>query len=113
VNGSAPARPFSLRLPEQKRGTAPSPHGGRCELCRKRAELLTKTPCCGRMVCIVSFSKRCCAVKHGRFTLCGAHNTEGHVGDWKICEVCPRTWPLEMYVWYGTNKWNFEKLENL
>jgi hypothetical protein len=57
-------------------------------------------------------SKSSCLVKHSRFTLCGAHHSEEHGGDWKSCEVCPETWPLEMYVWYGTNKWNFEKLEN-
>ncbi len=56
--------------------------------------------------------KRSCWIKHGRFTLCGGHHAEGHAGDWKTCEVCPRTWETEMYVWYGTNKYNFEKLPN-
>lgn len=70
------------------------------------------------MVCMVLLSggsmvsKSSCLVEHSRFTLCAAHHTEEHEGDWKSCEVCPKTWPLEMYVWYGTNKWNFEKLEN-
>src|SRR5688572_25056305 len=86
--------------------------GGRCELCRKPAEHLRKTECCGRMVCLLLssgaiVSKRSCLIKHGRFTLCGAHDAERHRGDWKTCKVCPKTWEPEMYVWYGTNKWNF------
>jgi hypothetical protein len=92
--------------------------GARCELCRRLTEHLVKTECWGRMVCAILLSngpvvsKSSCLVKHSRFTLCGVHHNEEHGGDWKSCEVCPKTWPLEMYIWYGTNKWNFEKLEN-
>ncbi len=105
---------MALRLVRPERRAT----GARCELCRRVSDHLRETECCGRMVCMVllsdgwSLSKSSCLIKHGRFTLCGAHHAERHGGDWKSCEVCPKTWPLEMYVWYGTNKWNFEKLEN-
>lgn len=33
---------------------------------------------------------------------------------WKTCKKCREGFEheLEMYVWYGTNEYNFEKLEN-
>jgi hypothetical protein len=57
-------------------------------------------------------SKSSCHVRHSRFTLCGFHHTEGHVGDWKVCKACRQSFENEMYVYYGTNKYNFEKLKN-
>ncbi len=37
---------------------------------------------------------------------------EEHRGDWKTCKKCYEAFEhkLEMYVWYGTNEYNFEKL---
>jgi CRISPR/Cas system-associated protein endoribonuclease Cas2 len=33
-------------------------------------------------------------------------------GDWKECQKCRKDFETEMYVWYGTNEYNFEKLAN-
>lgn len=37
---------------------------------------------------------------------------EGHKGNWMTCEDCRQNIETEMYVWYGTNEYNFVKLEN-
>ena len=39
---------------------------------------------------------------------------EGHKDSWKDCKKCLNDFKneLEMYVWYGTNEYNFEKLLN-
>ena len=36
---------------------------------------------------------------------------EGHEGDWKTCAKCRKSFQTEIYVWYGTNEYNFTKLE--
>jgi len=36
----------------------------------------------------------------------------GHSGDWKTCLKCREGIETEMYVWHGTNEFNFEKLPN-
>lgn len=61
-----------------------------------------------------SYVRNSCSRNHRRFTLCGAHFAEGHPGDWKKCKKCFHDFEheLEMYVWYGTNEYNFTKLEN-
>src|SRR5687767_13502361 len=88
--------PADRQGPRGRKPPARDPDGRRCELCRKPAERLEKTECCGRVVCVhlsgMVVLKRSCWIKHARFTLCGAHHTEGHAGDWKTCEVCPKTW---------------------
>ena len=90
----------------------------RCGLCGKKANL-TQTNCCGNWICddkhkYVSFSyaRNTCSRNHGRFTLCGYHQAEGHTGHWKNCVKCRGSFETEMYVWYGTNEYNFEKLSN-
>jgi hypothetical protein len=35
-----------------------------------------------------------------------------HAGKWQDCAECRASFPTEIYVWYGTNKYNFEKLPN-
>ncbi|MBU0657138.1 MAG: hypothetical protein KJ914_18600, partial [Gammaproteobacteria bacterium] len=35
-----------------------------------------------------------------------------HDGDWRTCQKCMEEVETEMYVWYGTNEYNFQKLEN-
>jgi hypothetical protein len=37
---------------------------------------------------------------------------ERHDGDWRDCPKCREAFETEMYVWYGTNEYNFEKLPN-
>jgi len=87
-------------------------------LCRKTTNL-TKTECCNNWICddedqYVSFSyaRNSCFRNHRRYTLCGYHHAEGHSGHWKECSQCREDTETEMYVYYGTNEYNFEKLEN-
>jgi hypothetical protein len=47
---SAREREFLASLREAR--VAKSPYGGRCDLCRKAAEYVRKTDCCGRTVCM-------------------------------------------------------------
>ena len=61
-----------------------------------------------------SYARNSCSRNHRRYTLCGHHHTEGHAGDWKTCAKCREDFgdELEMYAYFGTNAYNFEKLEN-
>jgi hypothetical protein len=90
----------------------------RCGLCGKRTNL-TKTDCCGQWICddadqyvLFSYARNSCYRNHDRYTLCSSHHHEGHDGDWKTCLACREAFETEMYVWYGTNEYNFEVLEN-
>ena len=92
-----------------------------CGLCGKKGKPRYKTECCNNWVCgnegdyvLFSYSRNICIRNHRRYTLCGYHHTEQHKGDWKTCNECLESFKheLEMYVWYGTNEYNFEKLEN-
>lgn len=90
----------------------------RCGLCGKTKNLI-KTDCCGQWICddeheYVAFShaRNSCRRNHRRFTLCGHHFANDHGGGWKECPACRKSFKTEMYVWYGTNEYNFEKLEN-
>ena len=90
----------------------------KCGLCGKTTNL-TKTECCGQWICVdedqyvpFSYARNSCYRNHRRYTLCGYHYTEGHPGDWKACSKCRDDFETEMYVYYGTNEYNFEKLEN-
>jgi len=90
----------------------------RCGLCGKTKNL-TKTECCGNWICddehkyvLFSYARNSCYRNHSRYTLCAFHHNEGHKGDWRTCEKCRNSFDTEMYVWYGTNEYNFVKLEN-
>jgi len=90
----------------------------RCGLCGKTRKL-TQTECCGQWICddenkyeLFSYARNSCHRNHRRYTLCGFHHVEAHGGDWKDCPECREGFDTEMYVWYGTNEYNFEKLEN-
>lgn len=103
-------------MPEKK---APSKLAKpQCGLCGKSGKLV-KTECCGHWVCDdedtyvpFSYARNSCHRNHRRFTLCGSHFAEGHKGDWKTCAECGDGFEVEMYVWYGTNEHNFERLQN-
>lgn len=92
------------------------PHCGLCGA----AENLIKTECCGNWICddshtyrLFSYAQNSCYRNHSRYTLCGFHHTEGHPGSWKDCQKCrEQIDETEMYVYYGTNEFNFETLEN-
>ena len=90
----------------------------RCGLCGK-TKALTKTECCDQWICddehkyvLFSYARNSCYRNHRRYTLCGYHYVEEHQGHWKECPECPDDIETEMYVYYGTNEYNFEKLEN-
>lgn len=90
----------------------------RCGLCGKKTNLI-QTDCCGNWICndehkyvMFSYARNSCSRNHRGFTLCGYHQAEGHKGNWKDCAECRQSFKTEMYVWYGTNEYNFEKLEN-
>jgi predicted nucleic-acid-binding Zn-ribbon protein len=90
----------------------------KCELCGKTKKL-TKTECCGQWICddegkyvLFSYATNSCYRNHRRYTLYGYHFSEGHPGDWKDCPKCRNSFETEMYVYYGTNEFNFQKLEN-
>jgi hypothetical protein len=59
-----------------------------------------------------SYARNSCGRNHSGFTLCGFHFNEGHEGDWKDCPKCRTAFATEMYVYYGTNEYNFEVLPN-
>jgi hypothetical protein len=92
--------------------------GERCGLCGKRGKL-KRTECCGQPICddaseyrMFSYARNSCSRNHSRFTLCALHDSEGHRGEWKTCRACRRYFDeLELYAYYGTNEYNFEKLE--
>lgn len=90
----------------------------RCGLCGK-TDNLTRTECCGHWICndenayiMFSYARNSCYRNHSRYTLCGYHYNEEHSGDWKSCKKCRDDFETEMYVDYGTNEYNFERLEN-
>jgi len=90
----------------------------KCGLCGKTTKL-TKTECCGQWICddedeyvMFSYARNSCYRNHRRYTLCALHHAEGHEGDWQTCSQCREGLETEMYVWYGTNEYNFVKLEN-
>lgn len=90
----------------------------RCGLCGK-TEKLIKTECCGNWICddedeyvLFSFGRNSCYRNHNRYTLCSFHYNEGHAKHWKDCKKCRGSFETEMFVWYGTNEYNFEKFED-
>jgi hypothetical protein len=87
-----------------------------CGLCGATRNL-TKTECCGQWICndedeyvLFSYARNSCSRNHRRFTLCGHHSEEEHEGRWQDCAKCRENVETEMYVYYGTNEYNFEKL---
>lgn len=109
------------RAPKPKIPRAPKPKAEpakHCFLCGKRRNLV-KTECCGQWICddeskyvLFSYARNSCDRNHRRLTLCGSHHAEGHKGHWKTCAECREDIETELYVYYGTNEYNFEKLEN-
>lgn len=91
----------------------------RCGLCGSTTKPLTRTDCCDNWICddehqyvLFSYARNSCYRNHDRYTLCSYHFHEGHKGRWQDCKRCRKEFETEMYVWYGTNEYNFEKLEN-
>ena len=104
---------------EKQKKTTTQKEKPRCGLCGKTKNL-TKTECCDQWICddtdqyvMFSYARNSCYRNHDRYTLCSYHYHEGHSGHWKDCKKCRDDFETEMYVHYGTNEYNFEKLENL
>jgi hypothetical protein len=92
--------------------------GKQCGLCGKTKKLI-ETICCGNWICddehlyvMFSYARNSCHRNHDRYTLCGYHYHEHHDGDWRECKKCRKAFDTETYVYYGTNEYNFVKLEN-
>ena len=101
----------------QSRGRGDSA-GRRCGLCGKAGKLV-QTECCGQWICddegkyvLFSYARNSCSRNHRRYTLCGYHHAEAHSGAWQDCSICRSDVETELYVHYGTNEYNFTKLEN-
>ena len=95
----------------------PNPAKPRCGLCGKTKNLM-QTSCCGNWICndhhkyvLFSYARNSCARNHDRCTLCSLHHQNGHKGHWKDCKACRKSFPTEIYVYFGTNEYNFEVLE--
>ncbi len=91
----------------------------RCGLCGSTTKPLTHTPCCNNWICddeenyvMFSFARNSCSRNHDRYTLCSSHYHEQHAGRWQDCAKCREGFETEMYVYYATNEYNFDKLEN-
>lgn len=97
------------------RRTKPKHQCGLCGATKK----LTKTECCQQWICNdednyvpFSYGHNSCHRNHRRYTLCGYHHTEEHKGPWQGCEACKEDFEIEVYVHYGTNDYNFERLKD-
>jgi len=100
------------------RASAADGDAPRCALCGKNKKL-TRTECCGQWICndedkyvLFSYARNSCHRNHRRYTLCGYHHANRHEGNWQDCPKCRADFPTEIYVWYGTNEYNFTKLPN-
>jgi hypothetical protein len=103
---------------ERRSAREANPSARCCGLCGA-TDKLTITECCGQWICddedqyvLFSYARDSCSRNHSRFTLCGHHSAEGHEGSWQDCSKCRDDFETEMYVYYGTNEYNFEKLPN-
>ena len=115
-------KPSALRAGKKPRGVKTAAvrkgAGPRCGLCGK-ARKLARTECCGQWICddedryvMFSYARNSCSRNHRRYTLCGYHFAEEHSGDWRECRKCRASFETEIYVYYGTNEYNFVKLEH-
>jgi hypothetical protein len=59
---------------------------------------------------LFSYARNSCRRNHRRYTLCGYHHAAGHDGAWQHCPKCREEFDTELYVYFGTNEYNVEKL---
>lgn len=95
-----------------------SPKQKQCGLCGATKKQI-KMACCDNWICddernyvMFSYARNSCSRNHDRYTLCGSHYNEEHPGRWQECSKCKEAFEVEMYVYYGTNEYNFQKLSN-
>ncbi len=101
-----------------KPSSRPRKNGNGCGLCGKTKKL-TKTECCNQTICddlgnyvLFSYERNSCSKNHEKYTLCAFHFHNKHEGKWQDCSECKNCSKMEMYVYSGTNEYNFETLEN-
>ncbi|MBC7529985.1 MAG: hypothetical protein H7318_00295 [Oligoflexus sp.] len=86
-----------------------------CGLCGGTKKLKA-CDCCEQWICNdesqYQMFRNSCSRNHRRYILCGHHHAERHDGEWQNCSKCRENIETEMYVYYGTNEYNFEKLIN-
>ncbi|GAO98036.1 hypothetical protein Cva_00679 [Caedimonas varicaedens] len=90
-----------------------------CGLCGSTEKRLTKTECCQNWICddahtyqVFSYANNSCYRNHDCYTLCAAHYHEGHTGRWQDCQQCRDSFDVPYYTYCGTNKYNFDVLNN-
>src|SRR6266508_5426345 len=90
-----------------------------CGVCGEATKELTRTECCDNLICddlkeyvAFSYARNSCSRNHDNQTLCAFHHREEHARDWKACSKCRAEFEPEMYAWYATNPFNFEKLKD-
>lgn len=111
--------PAKKRAKKSSADKTPKEPTKKCGLCGKRTNLI-KTECCGHWICddehkyvMFSYARTSCHRNHRKQTLCSAHCAEGHEGHWTECKKCrDMISTTAEYVWYATNEYNFEKLQN-
>jgi hypothetical protein len=62
---------------------------------------------------LFSYATNSCSRNHRRYTLCGYHFENEHDGPWQTCPTCREEIDAEMYGYYGTNEFNFERLDKV
>jgi hypothetical protein len=89
-----------------------------CGLCGRGGKLTT-TECCGNVICddldtyvTFSYARNSCYRNHSNQTICAYHHHEEHAGSWQECLRCRGDQEPEMYAWFATNEYNFEKLQD-
>jgi len=89
-----------------------------CGLCG-RGRKLTTTECCANTICddldryvTFSYARNSCYRNHSNQTICAYHHHEEHAGSWKECLQCRGDQEPEMYAWFATNEYNFDKLKD-
>ncbi len=119
AEGTAGSPSLSPRAMTSRSSEQPQDGKRRCGLCGKTGRLI-RTECCNQLICadedqyvMFSYEHNSCSRNHQRYTLCGYHFNEAHFGDWRDCSECQKDFEGEIYAYYGTNEYNFVKLESV
>ena len=103
----------------QSQGKETSKEKIKCGICGKSTKLM-KLECCNNWICddydnylIFNTNSVSCHRNHDRYTLCSIHFHQAHEGTWQDCEECKKNMKPEIYIWHGTNEFNFEKLKEI
>ena len=88
-----------------------------CIVCGKTKQVKL-IECCGSHVCVAttpftpySDPTLHCSRAHARYTVCGYHRDQNHVGLWTACALCKSDFEPELYLFYATNRFNAVTLD--